>query len=552
MRKWQTKEQMVDFLCDLVKIPSVTGSQAEVDLPAFVVEQLSTLPYFQQNPQHIQANPTGDGRYFVTALVKKEHAVDTVILVSHFDVVDVEDYGEWKDVCFDPKKLTDLFKAHKEAMPADVQHDLGSGNWLFGRGTMDMKCGLALHMAMVEQACEGAFDGNILLLTVPDEEVNSVGMRAAVPVLLEIAQRFGLQYKTVLNSEPMFTRYPGDQNKYIYTGTVGKVLPGFLCYGKETHVGEPFAGLNANYMASQLTTELELNTDFCEVVEGEATPPPTNLMQKDLKKEYSVQIPHRAVTLFNLFLLEKQMEDVVGPLLRAAENVADRIKESHRKHAARFATFDPFIPRGLKVNVLTYEDLLSYALNTFGKERVDRIQANVLSNRGDKDDRDITIELVDELAILCKDLSPMIVLFFAPPYYPAVSSRKNALIQTVVSEMERYGTEKHGITFKHQNYFGGISDLSYVGLQYPAASLQPLVSNMPLWDNGYSIPLCELEMFDVPVLNLGPVGRDAHQWTERLDVDFAFETLMDMLPACIQRLLDLKTADNESGQTPVR
>ena len=48
----------------------------------------------------------------------------------------------------------------------------------------------------------------------------------------------------------------------------------------------------------------------------------------------------------------------------------------------------------------------------------------------------------------------------------------------------------------------GISDLSYVGLQYPLDSMSSLVDNMPLWDKGYSIPLQELEEFDVPVLNM--------------------------------------------------
>ncbi|MFY0544056.1 M20/M25/M40 family metallo-hydrolase [Brevibacillus sp. H7] len=534
--KWQTKDQLVDLLCDLVAIPSVTGSQAEIDLPSFVVDQLRTLPYFQEHPDHVQSHPTGDGRYFVTALAKKEGVADTVILVSHFDVVDVEDYGAWKEAAFDAKRLTSMFHANKAEMPTAVQQDMESGNWLFGRGTMDMKCGLALHMAMVEQACDGAFDGNVLLLTVPDEEVNSVGMRAAVPVLLKMAEKYGLHYRTVLNSEPMFTRYPGDQHTYLYTGSIGKILPGFLCYGKETHVGEPFAGLNGNYIASQLTCELELNTSFCEVVDGEATPPPTNLMQKDLKKEYSVQIPHRAVTLFNLFLLEKKLDDVVEPLLQAARNVAERIKQAHGKRAAHFASFDPFTPQPLEINVLTYEELMAYAMNTYGKERIDRLQADVLSHRTDKDEREITIELVDELAILCKELSPMIVLFFAPPYYPAVSSRKHPLIQAVVSEMVKYAKENHDIAFCKQNYFAGISDLSYVGLQYPAASLQPLVSNMPLWGRGYSIPLQELERFDVPVLNLGPLGRDAHQWTERLCIDYAFDTLLDMLPVCIHQL----------------
>ncbi|PGX40269.1 hypothetical protein COE67_16955, partial [Priestia megaterium] len=118
------------------------------------------------------------------------------------------------------------------------------------------------------------------------------------------------------------------------------------------------------------------------------------------------------------------------------------------------------------------------------------------------------------------------------------SSRHNTFMQDVVYNMEKYAYENHNITFKKQNYFGGISDLSYVGLQYPAESTRSLTINMPLWDNGYSIPLNELEKFNVPVLNVGPVGRDAHQWTERLDIDYAFETLLDMLPVCIHKLLN--------------
>ncbi|PEJ40296.1 M20/M25/M40 family metallo-hydrolase [Bacillus pseudomycoides] len=530
MSKWQSKEQLVQLLSDLVEIPSITGSEAEIILPDFVVGQLTDLDYFKQNSNHVQKNPTGDGRYFVTALVKKNNNTkNTVILVSHFDVVDVD--------AFSPKKLTSMFYSHKDELPNHVREDIEKGDWLFGRGTMDMKCGLALQIAMVEQACEGKFDGNVLLLAVPDEEVNSVGMRAAVPRLLDLAKEHNLEYKTVLNSEPMFTRHPGDQNKYIYTGSIGKVLPGFFCYGKETHVGEPFAGLNANYMASLLTAELELNTELCDIVEGEASPPPTNLFQRDLKEDYSVQIPHRAVTLFNLFLLEKTMTDVISLLHQKVTKVAEKIEDSYEKRAYRFSKYNPFIPPNLKVNVLTYEELIAYAIEQHGQEKIADIQSTVIKNREDKDDRAVTIDLVDKLAILCKEKAPMIVLFFAPPYYPAVSSRHNPLIKEVVREMERYAHYNHGITFKNQNYFGGISDLSYVGLQYPVDSMSSLVENMPLWDKGYSIPLQELEEFDVPVLNMGPVGKDAHQWTERLDINYAFETLLDMLPICIEKLL---------------
>ena len=49
MSKWQSKEQLVQLLSSLVEIPSITGSEAEVILPDFVVEQLSDLQYFKQN-----------------------------------------------------------------------------------------------------------------------------------------------------------------------------------------------------------------------------------------------------------------------------------------------------------------------------------------------------------------------------------------------------------------------------------------------------------------------------------------------------------------------
>ncbi|MET3291638.1 UNVERIFIED_CONTAM: arginine utilization protein RocB [Brevibacillus sp. OAP136] len=541
--KWSTKEQMTDLLCNLVSIPSITGSEAEIAFPRYVVEQLQALPYFQQHPEHLHAHPTGDGRYFVTALVKnKPETKDTIVLVSHFDVVDVEDYGNWKEFAFAPKKLSEMFRANKADMPADVQEDLGTGDWLFGRGTMDMKCGLALHMSLIEEACDGGFDGNLLLLTVPDEEVNSVGMKAAVPLLLEWAEKFDLSYKTVLNSEPMFTRYPGDRNAYIYNGSIGKVMPGFLCYGKETHVGEPLAGLNGNFMSSHITTMMELNTAFCERVENEVTPPPTNQILKSLKKDYSVQIPHRSVTLFNLFLYEWTMEEIVTGMRRLATMAAEQIKESYAANAERYAQLDSFTPTDINVNVYTYDELLKYAGETYGDERVERIRQDVLNNTTKQDERDITINLVDELAILCKELSPMIVLFFAPPYYPAVCSRRNPLISSVVSDMIAYANEQHGVELKKQNYFGGISDLSYVGLQHPASTLTPLTTNMPLWNRGYSVPLEALERFDVPVLNLGPVGRDAHKWTERLDTDFAFVKLPDMLRVCIRKLFTEQTS----------
>lgn len=133
----------------------------------------------------------------------------------------------------------------------------------------------------------------------------------------------------------------------------------------------------------------------------------------------------------------------------------------------------------------------------------------------------------------------MIVLFFAPPFYPAVNASEHPRIQRVLPELLSYAQRDFGVEFETIHYFAGISDLSYVGLQYPMESLDGLVTNMPLWERGYSLPLQELQALDVPVLNLGPIGRDAHKWTERLDTEFAFATL----PALLRRTVHLLLQD---------
>lgn len=49
----------------------------------------------------------------MTALVKKEDIAQAVLLLSHFDVVDIEDYGEFKHMACKPNELLDSFLEKK-------------------------------------------------------------------------------------------------------------------------------------------------------------------------------------------------------------------------------------------------------------------------------------------------------------------------------------------------------------------------------------------------------------------------------------------------------
>ncbi|HET7628527.1 MAG TPA: M20/M25/M40 family metallo-hydrolase [Bacillales bacterium] len=542
MAQWQTKNQLTELLTQLVEYQSITGSPAEIAISEYLHLRLRELGYFQENPQYLQLHPTADGRKFITALVKKKRARKTVVLVSHFDVVDVEDYGEWKNLAFRPKELTNEFRRSQD-LPEEVSNDIANGDWLFGRGTMDMKAGIALHMAMIEQACDGRFDGNVMLLSVPDEEVNSTGMIEAVEVLLELAGKYDLSYTACLNSEPIFTSYPGDDNYYVYSGSVGKVLPGFFCYGKETHAGEPFAGLNANFMVSELTRALELNTTFCEQVEGENTPPPTNLMQKDLKDGYSVQSPHSAVTNFNLLTMEQPLENITDQLLKLAGESAERIQKHYLERVKQYNRWQSFDPVDFDIRVLTYEKLWAMAVERYGRDEIERRQAYIIANFKELGDRDLSTRLVFDLAALCKDQSPMIVLFYNPPFYPAVSSRHEPVILRTINHIMEYAHKKHGVSLKHKRFFPGLSDLSFTGMNQTANALYPLVNNMPLYGNGYDLPFDAMRALNIPVMNLGPLGKDAHQWTERLQLDYSFATLPGMLRETIAELLKDNTPE---------
>ncbi|SDJ66039.1 M20/M25/M40 family metallo-hydrolase [Sediminibacillus albus] len=538
MQEWQTKDQLTDLLCSLVRYPSISGSEDELALAEYLYFLLKKKEYYKQHPDYISLHPLKDGRQLLTSLVKQGEEEDTVILLSHFDVVGIEDYGSLKNLAFHPRELTAEMHKRQQELPELVRKDLDSdGEWLFGRGAMDMKSGLAVHLSMLEKAMEGEFNGNILLLTVPDEEVNSLGMLTALPVLEKIKKQFNLTFRACLNGEPMFSKYPGDKNHYLYTGSIGKVLPGFLCYGKETHVGEPFAGLNANLMISFLSKELELSESFVEKVGEEITPPPVSLMQRDLKEEYSVQTPVSAVSMYNVHYLKQSIDSINRKLFQAAEKAATAIEQHYDEKVDQFSRLSSdFVKPEFHVNVYMYDELYNMAVDQFGKEEVERRQ-NLLMKKRDTGDRDFSTLLVQELAALCKDLAPMIVLFYSPPFYPSVSSHHDQYIADAAARVKKYAGQQFGLSLQDIEYFPGLSDLSYIGPVSSDSSMKPLTRNMPLQNKGFELPEDVMEQITMPILNVGPLGKDPHQWTERLELIYSFEYLPTLVSEAIESLL---------------
>lgn len=530
VRYWQSASDLRALLCELVSWGSETFSEGEQQFSLKLYDKLRSLDYFRKDSEKLQLWDVDFGRQVVSAFYDSGLTKDTVVLISHFDTVQTEEYGDFQHLATMPEQLTRFFEDKPTLLNRAAQEDIAKGDYLFGRGVMDMKMGLCLQMQLLEKAIEDKWPINLMLVTVPDEEVNSAGMRKAVEHIAKMQADEQLRMKLFLNSEPSFSQGPTDINEYIYSGTIGKIMPAALFYGKETHVGEPLKGMTAPYMSSFLTAEMEWNERFEESDLGETTPLPVSLQLKDLKDQYSTQTPYRAAALYNVFLMKRSAAEIMNIFEEVTQQAMMKCQAKYDELCQR---------KGIEgigqIKTIRFNDLKGYALEKLGQEKIEAIEAEVFTMDA-LDDREKSFKLADQLMIHCQELAPAVVILFAPPFYPPANSSNHPLIKNIVDDLLQ-AAASYEIPLKHIHYFNGICDLSYCQFVLDEG-WQVYETNTPVWGKTYSIPLKEIAEFDAPVLNVGPFGKDAHQISERLHIKSAFEEMPELIEKVIKKVIE--------------
>jgi len=529
------------LLMELTKFGSISESRGEGEIARFVHAILAAHHYFQEHPQQLSMVDIDapNSPAVVTALVRGQ-GNKTVLLVNHHDVVDVEDYGTLKPLAFDPVGLTQSLDP--QTLPQSAKEDLLSGDWIFGRGTMDMLYGLSIQLVKTLKYADDPqnLPGNILFVSVPDEENNSLGMRHAIGAIRKLQKQYDLDFAAALNCEP----HGYDQDGHvIQTGSDGKLLPLIYCFGKETHAGTIYEGLNAHLLLAEVTRMLELNPGFSDSCAGEITYPPTVLRAGDMKQGYNVSTPAAAWAYFNVFTLATTPREILDKLVRLSEqafsNAMDRLNLSARTWE-KLSQGDVVLPHW-QPRVLTFAQLWQECLQAHGQKLQEHIDAKAFKLQAEGADlQRLTLELVHEIHRYCPDRNPKIVIALAPPFYPPVRNRreteKEVRVMDAVTDLQTYA-RKLGFDLKQEEYHRGISDLSYTSLQHAEAVVDSVEQNCPAWNRAYHLPLAELAHIDAPALNMGPWGRDVHKSTERIHVPFAKDTLPLLLERLIMRLL---------------
>ncbi len=536
-----------ELLLELTALPSLSNTAREREMAELITEKLKEIPYFARNPSQIFHWPLPDDihqRSVVSALLQKGSRPETVILLNHYDVVDVQEYDQYRELAFLPAELT----AKLSRLPG-IKKLLGEEGeeYLFGRGVADMKAGLAIQLEILRQLAEDQdFTGNLLFLSVPDEETSSRGMLAAVPELVALQEEKPLEYQAVINCEPAFPAFPGDRKRYIYTGSMGKAVVFFYALGLETHAGDSLSGLNGNLITASLIRKLENNLDFSEISGGYQAPPPTCLKARDTKEYYSAKIPHAAGCYYNICLLEIEADQLLGSLKELAWQVLQEVLADWQGVRREYFSFQGLLddPGEEKEGwVLTYQELIKLARERSGEEVNQALtKLTAESREAGVEDQELCLRMADLAKDYAEISGPGIVLGFTPPYYPPVQTdtkdSQGKRVQKLAHSLVDRAQEELGYPVELSSHFPGVSDLSYCKIGEYAGTRAALENNLPLWGKGYQLPLKDISRLNIPLLNLSVQGYDAHKRLERLELNYSLGAVPELLEQACRQLVE--------------
>jgi arginine utilization protein RocB len=507
-------------------VPSVVDTPGEQACAQFLYDLLASEPYFQAHPDHLLLLPTRDDtrtRSVLMALVRGNSApadeAPAYILLGHLDTVDTADYGALRHLACDPPALA-------KATDAPPTH-------MVGRGALDMKSGVATNLAILLAfaAGEGPQDASLLLVACPDEEGASHGMLTAVDALPEVASRWGLALKGAINTDFIAPRFPGDQERPVFLGTIGKLLPSVFVAGVETHAGAPFGGFDPNWLTAEVVRRVDYNLDLCDEAFGEVTPPPVSLKSTDLKAAYSVQTPLYGWAYFNWFTMQRPCDQVLAQFRSVVQDAfTDLHKEFLAKVEAHAARTRVALPRvAWRPAVYTFQELSDIVRQRRGAAFEAEAARDLLAAQPDLDPRAFCCRLTERLWEASGLQAPAAVVGFAHVYSPPVHTAPTAPLARAAAAATREVSHDTGYTIPLQHYFPYISDMSFLDCPEPPSGLEALRRNNPGWQHVFRVDHEAHACLGLPVVNIGPWGEGAHTRHERVERLWSFGVVPELV-----------------------
>lgn len=534
---------------EMVSVASVNGTPGEHDIGVYIENYLRAIPYFKEHPEQVIVRPLKDdilNRRNVFAILKGTRGTSkqTIILHGHTDTVGVEDFGILKDFAFEPDKLMTALKT--VPLTEEVRSDLESGDYMFGRGCCDMKSGDAVYLAVAKELSTQLekIDGNIILSFNPVEENMHTGIIEALDFLLEEKEKEHFDYLMAINNDYTCPLYDGDEHRYIYSGTVGKLLPCFYVLGKSTHVGQCLEGFDACLITAELVKQMNLNTYFCDGYHEEYSLPPSVLKMEDLKDFYNVQTAQEAFVYFNYFVHNATINDIVTKLTECASIALNNISELIERESQNYYSLANmhYTPIEYSPKVYTYQQVLALAKENYEGDLEKELTEYTSSlQQSGTDSRQISMLVTKRISAIARLEAPAIVLFFAPPYCPHNTLKEEIpeeerLIERLERFIDDFGAVNE-LDYKMLRFFPSLSDSSYIKVDDSAESVDYLFANFVQQTQLYPVPIDKIRALNIPAINFGTYGKDAHKWTERVNKPYTFGILPELVKKALLTFL---------------
>ncbi|MCY0887347.1 MAG: M20/M25/M40 family metallo-hydrolase [Alicyclobacillaceae bacterium] len=506
---------------DLVAIPSVNGSAGESTIVEFLHHRLSRHPRYGRGDFQLFLVPSTDDPLFRPTLIahRKGRSQRGILLFGHTDTVGTSDYGALESLAYRPMELTELVKDGVFGAAAAARAK--SGEYLFGRGILDMKSGVAAALTAFEHLLDADVEDHLFFAATPDEEVSSLGVKTLSAWLDHYLETHGIVLTAAINTD--YVKDPPSSAPHpVYLGSIGKLLPAVYVRGVPSHAAEPEAGLDPNFVLAHVTARIVYNEDLCDAEGDERSPLPVSLSQKDGKPYYDVQTAVSATGYYNLFHMHRtpteqlaRFRSEVESAVQTAMKHATRRSGSHTTHQVpvyTYATLWEMANEEVRQGAQHYASSL-----TFGVDLRERCR--------------LLVEyLVEQVQHQRQETGPVVVVYFANGLIPRVDAGK--LVETsLVHGLMRFGREAD-LQFEVRRYFPYISDLSFL-------------TSSPDWDDPTFSANFPTDAFatagpkrTLPTLMVGSTGIGAHQPDESVHTPYTFNKLphlLCLLATCLER-----------------
>lgn len=196
-----------------------------------------------------------------------------------------------------------------------------------------------------------------------------------------------------------------------------------------------------------------------------------------------------------------------------------------------------------KTQVIDYRELYLRAKETCDGDLDAYIDSVTDASISAGDDMRITsLRIVQALSDLCGIKTPTVVVFFATPFCPHNTLKKeNADEARVISDLEKIASAfsaESGEVMKLQQFFPSLTDSSYLKIDDDDDSVAMLKNCFPGYEKLYPVPLETAKALNIPAVNYGVWGKDCHKWTERIYMPYSFGKLPDFIAKTIHYYFD--------------